>query len=105
MKKLTDDTLFMAISSGISIIKFSASWCGPCKTLEPVLAKVQEASGVPVFEVDIDENPKSVELFGIRAVPTVMIFKDGTMAGNPQVGAREISHYLDAIEQVKNSSN
>lgn len=105
MKKLTDDTLLTAISNGISVVKFSAAWCGPCKTLEPVLEKVQEAAGVPVFEIDIDENPKSVELFGIRAVPTVMIFKDGTIAGNPQVGARAMAHYLDAIEQVKNSSN
>lgn len=105
MKKLTDDTLLTTISSGISLIKFSAAWCGPCKTLEPILTKVQETSGVPVFEVDIDENPKLVELFGIRAVPTVMIFKDGVMVGNPQVGARSLATYTELVEQVKNSSN
>lgn len=105
MKKLTDDDFLTAISSGISMVKFSAVWCGPCKALQPVLENVQSTSQIPIYEVDIDENPKLVELFGIRAVPTVMMFKDGTIVGNPQVGARSLTTYLDLIEQIKNSSN
>lgn len=105
MIKLNDETFLQAISNGISVIKFSAEWCGPCKTLHPIMEEVERTTGVAVYEVDIDENAKIVELLGIRAVPTVMIFKDGLVEGTPQVGARSLSTYVDLIELVKNSVN
>ena len=105
MKTLNDDTFLDAISNGISMIKFTAAWCSPCQALGPVLEKVEASTGVPVYEVDIDENQKLVELFGIKAVPTVIMFKDGTFVGNPQVGVRSLNTYVELVDQIKNSTN
>lgn len=105
MKKLNDQDFMTTISKGISIIKFTAEWCGPCKSLEPVMEKLQDEAQVAVYEVDIDDNPELVNAFGIRAVPTVIAFNDGKVAGSPQVGARSLSTYLEMVEKLKNSSN
>lgn len=105
MKKLNDDNFLTTISNGISVVKFSAEWCAPCRTLEPVLEKLEEVVKVPVYEINIDESTKIVELFGIRAVPTVILFKNGEVVGNALVGARTLTVYQELVEKIKNSSN
>lgn len=65
------------------LVDFSATWCGPCKALAPVVDKVaDEAAGrYKVVTVDIDESPGIASKYGIRGVPTVMAFKDGAKSG------------------------
>jgi thioredoxin 1 len=62
----------------IKVTKFSAAWCGPCRTLKPVFEDVKSNFSNVVFEdVDVDENFEAAGKYGIRSVPTVIIEKDG----------------------------
>jgi thioredoxin 1 len=61
------------------LVDFHATWCGPCKAMAPALEQVaQELAGkVKVVKVDVDENPRVTGTYGIRAMPTLLIFKGG----------------------------
>lgn len=63
------------------IIDAFAEWCGPCKVQSPILKEVATELGekVKVIKVDVEKNPAIANKFDIRGVPTLMIFKDGTM--------------------------
>jgi thioredoxin 1 len=65
------------------LLDFSAVWCGPCRVLAPVVDKIaDEMSGkVRVGKLDIDESPVTASKYGIRSVPTVLIFKGGKESG------------------------
>ncbi len=69
------------------LVDFTASWCGPCKALAPVIEKLaDEAAGkYKVVKVDIDEAPTLARRYGIRGVPTVMAFRGGAQVAQ-QVG-------------------
>ncbi len=64
------------------LVDFTATWCGPCKALAPIVEKVAAELGgkVKVFKLDIDENPQITAKYGVRSVPTVMVFKGGQKA-------------------------
>ncbi len=61
------------------LVDFWATWCGPCKMLTPVVEEVAEelSDKLVVGKLDIDENPKTTEQFGIMSVPTLLVFKNG----------------------------
>ena len=65
------------------LLDFSATWCGPCKVLSPIVDKLaDEYKGkVRVGKLDIDDSPGVTTKFGIRGVPTVVVFKGGAEAG------------------------
>ena len=66
------------------VIRFTASWCGPCKMLAKTLENIK--TEVPIEVVDIDENPTAAMEFGIRSVPTLVMTEDGAVLKR-QVGA------------------
>jgi thioredoxin 1 len=65
------------------LLDFSAVWCGPCKALAPVVEKLaDELKGkARVGKLDIDDSPVVASKFGIRGVPTVLVFKEGKVSG------------------------
>lgn len=75
-----DETSFdNGISKGLTLVDFWAEWCAPCRALAPAMDDIAEnyADRVTVAKVDIDENPNIPAKFGIRGIPTVIMFKDG----------------------------
>lgn len=69
------------------LIDFTAAWCGPCKLLAPIIEKLADelAGKVKVGKVDIDNSPNVTARYGIRGVPTVLVFSNGEVKGK-QVG-------------------
>ena len=63
------------------VVDFGAEWCGPCKQLDPILEEIAEENTdkFKVFKINIDENPMVPQKFGVRGIPTIMLFKDGKL--------------------------
>lgn len=78
---LTDETFEKEIveTKGIALVDFSATWCGPCKQLHPIVESLAESyDGKAIFcTLDIGENQKTSIRFNIMSVPTIIMFKDG----------------------------
>ncbi|HEY5926193.1 MAG TPA: thioredoxin family protein [Kofleriaceae bacterium] len=74
---------------GITLIDFSAKWCGPCKVMEPVMAALaQEYAGrVRVVEIDVDEEQLLAQQYNVRSMPTFVLVRDGAEVGRV-VGSR-----------------
>ena len=64
------------------LVDFSAVWCGPCKRLEPIIERVadERVGTLKVAKIDVDDSPGVAQRYGVRAMPTVMVFKNGKVA-------------------------
>jgi thioredoxin 1 len=65
------------------LVDFGATWCGPCKQLAPIVQKVADETvgKYKIVTIDIDDSPATTAKFGVRGVPTVIVFKDGKQVG------------------------
>jgi thioredoxin 1 len=82
------------------LVDFSAEWCGPCKALAPILSEVsREINGkAKIIKVDIDRNQQAANHYGIRSVPTLLLFKQGRILWK-QSGLIQAKDLLKVISQ------
>ena len=99
--QLTDETFDTHVSEADQpvVVEFSAEWCGPCKQLEPVLESlaVKHADQFDIARVDVDKSPLAPSKFGVRGIPTLVVFRGG-MPVATTVGAMPETRLLQWIE-------
>ena len=98
---ISDDTFEKEVlkAEGPVLVDYWAEWCGPCKMIAPVLEQIaNEYSGkIKIAKLNIDENPATPPKYGIRGIPTLMLFKNGNVEAT-KVGAvskSQLSAFLD----------
>lgn len=75
------------------LVDFSATWCGPCKVIEPILEKMAASAGgkFRIAKVDIDDSPETAKRFNVRGAPTLIVLKDG----------KEVARHLGATSEAR----
>ena len=103
LTKVTDGNFEQEIlpSAKLVLLDFGATWCGPCKALEPVLAEIarEYADRVLVAKADIEDAPETARRYGVLSVPTVVFLKDGNEVGR-FVGAERKDKITRQIEEM-----
>ncbi|MEQ4531943.1 MAG: thioredoxin TrxA [Mixta sp.] len=87
-------------AEGLTLVDFWAEWCGPCKMIAPILDEVAEEydGKLTIAKLNIDENPETAPKYGIRGIPTLLLFKNGEVAAT-KVGALskgQLKEFLNA---------
>ncbi len=99
-----DDSEFEAKvlkSASPVLVDFWAEWCGPCRQIAPVLDEIakERAGKITVAKVNIDKNPGTPQKYGVRGIPTLIIFKDGK-AVSTKVGSLPKSKLLEWVDSA-----
>ena len=83
------------------LVDFWAEWCGPCKMIAPILDEIAKEYGekLKICKIDVDSNPEIAPKFGIRGIPTLIIFKDGN-AESTKVGAVSKSQLVEFVDEI-----
>lgn len=82
------------------LVDFWAEWCGPCKQLAPTVQEIaNENPSITVCKMDVDANRDTAVKYGIRSIPTLMLFKDGEAVGT-EIGALTKQQLQEFINQV-----
>ena len=63
------------------LVDFTATWCGPCKTMSPILQQVKQSLGerITIIKIDIDKSPQTASTFQVQGVPTLILFREGVI--------------------------
>ncbi|HEI9404815.1 TPA: thioredoxin [Staphylococcus aureus] len=77
--KVTDADFDSKVESGVQLVDFWATWCGPCKMIAPVLEELAAdyEGKADILKFDVDENPSTAAKYEVMSIPTLIVFKDG----------------------------
>ena len=101
-KKITDESFETDVvkASIPTVVDFWAEWCGPCKQIGPILEEISDEmkDKVIIAKHNIDEEPNTPTKYGVRGIPTMLLFKDGQLKAT-KVGATTKSNIVSWIEE------
>jgi len=99
--ELSDSQFDAAIANGVTLVDFWAPWCGPCKMQGPILQELGENvdGQATIAKVNVDEAGGVAGRFGVQAIPTLLLFKDGNEVQR-FVGVQPMEILIDAISSV-----
>ena len=102
-KAVTDETFEAEVLKADKpvVVDYWAEWCGPCKQIAPALDQISEelAGHVTIAKVNIDDSPTTPSRYGVRGIPTMMLFKDGRVA-SMKVGAMPKGKILEWLAET-----
>ncbi|MBR8837003.1 MAG: thioredoxin [Stigonema ocellatum SAG 48.90 = DSM 106950] len=86
---------------GVVVVDFTATWCGPCRLVSPLMDQLAQEykSSAKVVKIDIDNNKPIFKKFGLRSIPAVLIFKNGSLE-NTMVGVKTYEEFSTAVQKV-----
>jgi thioredoxin 1 len=100
-KEITDANFEQDVikSKNITLVDFWAPWCNPCKQLTPLIDELSSemSDKIEVFKCNIDDNPEVPSKYGVRGIPTLMIFKDGKLVDS-KVGSLQKSALYEWVQ-------
>ena len=90
-------------NKGITVVKASASWCGPCKTYKPIFEEYAEkhfSEDLQFAEADVDENDDLVKAAGIRGVPTTIVYKNGELVAKKpgMMSSTDLDEFIASVK-------
>ena len=107
-KPVSDDSFETDVlgADGPVLVDFWAEWCGPCKQIGPSLEEISDPMGdaITVAKVNIDDNPMTPSKYGVRGIPTLMLFKDGEVAAT-KVGALPRASWLNGSSRQSDETD
>jgi thioredoxin 1 len=85
-----------------TLVDFYADWCGPCKMMKPILQELKSELGerAKIIKIDVDKNPAIANLFQVKGVPTLALFKNGELKWK-QAGVVQVEYLKRLIEQYE----
>ncbi len=102
LQPVTDEAFAQEIErhSGLALVDFWATWCGPCHVIAPVIEQLaEEYNGrLKVAKLDVDENQRTAMRYNVRSIPSVLLFKNGTVV-ETVVGAVPKPYLVERIEK------
>lgn len=95
---LTKDNFDSITSTGLVLVDFWATWCGPCRMQAPILEELDEQLNgkVKICKLDVDDEPAIAQRFGVMSIPTLMVFRNGEIISK-EVGVHTVEQLMTML--------